>query len=102
MNFFSLLFGKSPYPAGSKPEVDRLIGELIRIGKGEDFLSERSGGSFDQTCRHKRAREIGQRMNDLGGLTLMEYVRDRVKKQLGETLSTHLEYAWDEIGVWVP
>jgi hypothetical protein len=102
MSFFTQLFAKPPYPAGSKPEVDRMIAELVQIGKGDDFLSERSGGAFDQNCRNKRAREIGARLNTLGGLPLMEYARDRVKKQLGANLATHLEYSWDEIGKWVP
>ncbi|MHC1783014.1 MAG: hypothetical protein AB9891_09715 [Anaerolineaceae bacterium] len=102
MGFFDRLFGKPPYPSGSKPEVDRLTAELIQIGKGDDFLSEHSGGAFDQNCRHKRAREIGGRLDALGGMRLMEYARDRVRKQLGVNLATHLEYAWDEIGAWVP
>lgn len=102
MGFFDDLFRKPPYPAGSKSEIDHLISELAQIGRGDDFLSERSGGAFDQNCRHKRAREIGERLNTLGGMPLMEYVRDRVRKQLGQQLTTHLEYAWDEIGAWVP
>jgi hypothetical protein len=102
MGFLEKLFGKPPYPPGSKPEVERLVSELVQIGKGDDFLSERSGGAFDQNCRHKRAREIGDRLNTLGGLRLMELTRNRVRKQLGANLAAHLEYAWDDIGAWVP
>ena len=56
---FSFLFPK--YPREFKAEVERLTENLISIGKKEDYLSVRSGGPFDQNCRHKGAREIGNR-----------------------------------------
>lgn len=101
MGFFDL-FSKRPYPASQKPEIDRMIENLVRIGQKEDFLSERSGGSFNAQCRHVGAREIGQRLADIGGIRLMEYVLKVVRKRLGMQLASHLSYAWTDIQKWVP
>jgi hypothetical protein len=95
------LFGKKPYPAERRSEVDRLIDDLIQIGKTEDYLSEVPGGAFNNQCRHVHAREIGQRLHDIGGVALMQYAMDRVHHKLGANLSAHLEYAWTEIGEWL-
>lgn len=100
MNFLSDLFVK-PYPGHAKQEVDRLIDELVRIGKTEDFLSERPGGAFNRESRHIRAREIGKRLDEIGGLPLMEYVNRQVRRKLGKNLSWHLEAAWKDIGKWI-
>ncbi len=100
MSFLSDLFIK-PYPSYAKPEVDRLIDELMRIGKTEDFLSERPGGGFNRESRHIRARDIGKRLNELGGLPLMEYANRQVRRKLGKNLSWHLEAAWKDIGDWI-
>ena len=102
MSFFADLFGIVPSPATNREEVDRLLDELLRIGKTDDFLSERPGGPFNVQCRHVRAIEIGKRLNQIGGEKLMEYSLRKVRKKLGKTIYAHLEYAWDEIGQWVP
>lgn len=102
MAFLHSLFGKSPVPRELKPEVDRMVEELVRIGKAEDFLSERPGGSFNAQCRHVRARDIGKRLNEIGGFALMEQIYKRIRKQLGAQLASHLSYAWADIGKWVP
>lgn len=104
MGFWQDLFGGGGPRLGKseKMEADRLIEELIKIGKQDDYLSERPGAPFNIQCRHVRARQIGTRLNELGGLELMQLAHRRVKKKLGATLSSHLEYAWDEIGQWVP
>ncbi|MHB0923458.1 MAG: hypothetical protein ACYC6H_06935 [Bellilinea sp.] len=102
MGFLDFLFGKSLVPSELKPEVDRMVQDLIRIGQTEDFLSERPGGSFNAQSRHIRAREIGKRLNEIGGFELMEKIYKRVRKQLGAQVATHLSYAWAEIGKWVP
>jgi hypothetical protein len=78
-----------------------LVSELIRIGETDDFLSERPGPPFNFQCRHIRSREIGKRLDELGGLRLMEFVHKKVKKKLGKILVSHLEYAWSEIGNWI-
>ncbi len=101
MGLFDFL-GKRPYPSAQKNEVERLIENLIRIGQTEDFLSERPGGSFNAQCRHAGAREIGARLEAIGGFELMEYVLKRVRKKLGSNLAAHLSYAWTDIGKWVP
>jgi len=102
MSFLADLIGKVPCPAHARQEVDRLIDELLRIGKTEDFLSERPGGSFNVQCRHVRSIGIGKRLNEIGGEKLMEYSLRRVKKKLGKDIFAHLEYAWDDLGQWVP
>ena len=100
MDFLTDMFVK-PYPAHAKDEVERLIEELLRIGKVDDFLSERSGGAFNRECRHIRAREIGKRLDELGGVDLMLYVNRRVRRKLGKNMSWHLEAAWKDIGHWI-
>jgi hypothetical protein len=104
MGFLSKLFGTRmpPIPKEHREEVERLIAELIEVGKRDDFLSERPGGNFTAQCHHVRARVIGKRLNDIGGFTLMEAARNRVKQKLGANLAAHLDYAWSEIGQWVP
>jgi hypothetical protein len=100
MQFFRDLFGK-PYPSQNQPEVERLLEELVKIGKKDDFLSERPGGGFNSQCRHIRTREIGKRLDEIGGLPLMEYANRYVARKDGKALSSHLEYAWSEIGKWL-
>lgn len=102
MGFLDALFGKSVVPPALKPEVERMVEELVRIGRTEDFLSERPGGSFNSQCRHVRSREIGQRLNEIGGFALMEMINKRIKKQLGAQAASHLSYSWADIGKWVP
>ncbi len=100
MSFLRDLILGAPCPPGHKKEVDRLLKELLRIGRTDDFLSERPGQSFNLQCRHIRAREIGKRLDEIGGISLMEYAYQRVNKQLGSTLGEHLDFAWREVGSW--
>lgn len=100
MNYLRDLLFK-PYPAHAQQEVQRFLDELVRIGKTEDFLSERPGGSFNRESRHIRARDIGRRLNEIGGLALMEYANRYVRRKLGKNLSWHLEAAWKDIGQWI-
>jgi hypothetical protein len=92
---------QKPYPSHAQQEVTRLLDELVRIGKTEDFLSERPGGAFNRDSRHIRARDIGVRLNDIGGLRMMEYANRYVRRKLGKNLSWHLEAAWKDIGDWI-
>lgn len=101
MSFLTDLLGIVPCPSHSRNEVDRLLEELLRIGKADDYLSERPGGPFNIQCRHVRAIEIGKRLNEIGGEKLMVYALRNVKKKLGKEFLAHLEFAWDEIGQWV-
>jgi hypothetical protein len=102
MSFLADLLGIVPCPAHARDEVDRLLNELLRIGETDDFLSERPGGAFNIQCRHVRAIQIGKRLKEIGGSKLMEYSLRKIKKKLGKTIFAHLEYAWDDIGQWVP
>lgn len=101
MNFFDSLFSPPPYPSDRKPEVDKLITELIKVGKMDDFLSERPGGQFNAQCRNMHAREIGQRLHEIGGVPLMELAYRRVRRSLGKNMAAHLGYAWTDVGRWV-
>jgi hypothetical protein len=98
---FSLL-KPPPCPKGSLGELKELLAELHHIGRTDDFLSERPGLPFDSKCRHARARQIGARLDDLGGIELMEYVYQKMCRRLGKTLAAHLEYCWAGIGSWLP
>ena len=82
-------------------DVDAFVSELITIGRKEDFLAEQPGGAFNGHCHHRRTREIGVKLNAMGGLELMWQVFYRVKKKVGKQLSDHLEYAWSGIGQWM-
>lgn len=94
------IFGPKLFQSRDKAEVNRLVDELVRIGIKEDYLSEHPGGGYNLQCRHIRAREIGQRLSDIGGLPLLIWVYDRVRKKAGKVAASHLEYAWQDVGVW--
>ncbi len=106
MGFFSNLFGGPGLPAGVdkglREEAEKLILELIDIGRKDDFLSERPGGQFNAQCHNIRARAIGRRLNDIGGLELMQNARERVRRKLKLNMAAHLDYAWTDIGSWKP
>ncbi len=103
MGIFNSLFNRGPgVPKENKAEVDALIAELLKIGKSEDFLSEVPGGLYNGQCRHLRTRTIGRRLDQIGGLALMQAVRERVRRKLGANLAAHLDYAWGDIGEWIP
>lgn len=94
-------FFNKPFPDHARKDVERMLEELVRIGKTEDFLSERPGASFNRDCRNIRAREIGVRLDEIGGLALMEYANRYVRRKLSKNLSWHLEAAWKDIGQWI-
>ncbi len=111
MSFLDRLFGREK-PAPRLPYVSPRLGanggympaefrafvdELTAIGRGEGFLSFKPGGRFNQQCRHIRAREIGMRLNMMGGSSLMRKVYERVDCPKARQLAA----AWDEIGDWV-
>jgi hypothetical protein len=110
VSFLDRVFGKQKPAAGMPyasrresgrsqipPEFLTLINELATIGNEEGFLSFRSGGRYNQQCRHIRAREIGLKLNMAGGSSLMRKVYDRVECQNVRQLAA----AWDQIGDWV-
>ncbi|HEY3345979.1 MAG TPA: hypothetical protein VGJ97_13680 [Anaerolineaceae bacterium] len=103
MELFGSLFNRGPsIPKEHKAEFDNLMTELLKIGKSEDFLSEQPGGAYNGQCRHLRARAIGRRLDQIGGLALMQAARDQVRRKLGANLAAHLDYAWADVGEWIP
>ena len=100
MSFFESLFSRSPVPTKDKDEVNRLLDELVRIGVKEDYLSEIPGSGYNAQCRHIRTRDIGRKLHEIGGLTLMQWAFKQVRKKAGKVPASHLEYAWTEIGEW--
>ncbi len=107
MGFFSNLFGGGgslppKIDRGLRDEAEQLIVELITIGRKDDYLSEHPGGLFNGQCHNIRARAIGRRLNEIGGLELMQSARERVRRKLKMTMASHLDYAWSDIGKWLP
>lgn len=100
MSLFDNLFGSKPYPPEAKEEVLKLIDELMVIGQKEDYLSVFPGGGYNAQCRHLRTRQIGDRLNKLGGITLMVWAFEKIRRRAGKVPASHLEYAWAEIGEW--
>ena len=93
-----------PYSSQHKAEVERLLGELVQVGSAGRFPFGAAGSGFNSQCRNIRARQIGTRLNDVGGLPLMEYAQRYVRRKggkKGKSLYEHLEYAWVEIGDWM-
>ncbi len=105
MDFIRQIFGQDEATASlsreEKQQADALLRELLEIGKREDYLSEIPGGSYDNHCRHRRAREIGRKLDQLGGIPLMWKGYQLVQKKVNKSAAAHLEYAWAEIGKWM-
>ncbi len=103
MNLWQTLFGHPAMRqlnAAQKSEYNRLLENLIRIGKTDDYLSLQPGGPFDVRCHHVEARRIGERLNEIGGLSLMQAARAQVQRKLKATPAEHLDYCWQDIGEW--
>lgn len=94
------LFKRAPCPSEFKPEVNKLIENLIKIGDRDDYLSEVPGSPFNFQCRHIEAITIGKRLHEIGDFPLMDYAFAKVRKKLGAKFSDHLDYAWKGIGNW--
>lgn len=97
---WNIVDGGPPCPAGDKDEVEKILEELTKIGKQDDFLSERPGYGFNSQCRHVRAIAIGRQLHAIGGMPLMDWVLKKIKRRLKAQLASHLEYAWDGVGEW--
>ncbi len=103
MSILDMIFGHPTIrqlPPHEKQEVKSLLAELVKIGKLDDFLSLQPGGPFNVRCHHVRARKIGERLNDIGGLDLMQAGRSHVKRKLKSVMAEHLDYCWQDIGEW--
>jgi len=105
MSIWDAIFG---YPAirqlppEHKREVKRLLEDLVKIGKLDDYLSLQPGSPFNIRCHHTGARKIGERLNEIGGLELMQAARSYVKHKLKSVIAEHLDYCWQDIGDWQP
>ncbi len=97
---WNIVDGAPPCPAGDRPEIEKLLEELIRIGKDDDYLALTVGSGFNVDKRHIRARAIGKRMHEVGGMNLMLWAHKKVQRRLKRQLAEHLEYAWDGVGEW--
>jgi hypothetical protein len=88
--------------SGRQEEIERLTAELIAIGKSDGFLSMQPGGKFNEAMRNIRAREIGERLDEIGGFELMQAVGKQVARSFGPGSSQgrELEAAWSGIGSW--
>ena len=95
-----------------KAEVERLMEELIRIGKDVSIiLSYRTGerqklgaSGFvrppEQGKVDARARAIGKRLQVIGGHGLMVKAYERVKNELGQEAGRELSACWQGVGYW--
>ena len=105
MNIWIKIFGNPvirSLPQEQKREVERLLKELIKIGQLDDYLSLQPGSPFNIRCHHTGARRIGERLNQIGGLELMQAARGHVKQKLQPVMAEHLDYCWQDIGEWKP
>ena len=103
MSLIDILFGEEAIrnlPAERKQEVKEIINKLMVIGKQDDFLSVVPGGPFDHQCHHRQAKDIGRRLNAIGGLDLMMAVRMTIRRKLKDILAEHLDHCWKDIGEW--
>jgi hypothetical protein len=81
--------------------IHDLIERLIEIGRKE-VADSRSSSHFLDEARAE-TEEIGQRLNELGGvdgLELMQTAHATVQSRLGGIPARELEAAWGGIGEW--
>lgn len=92
----------------SKPtdnrKVEAMMNELIKIGRRSNFIclsddQKKKAREFDEELCHRRAKEIGETLNSLGGMELMQAAYYRVK-QAGAGSARSLEHCWNGIGEW--
>lgn len=83
------------------PDADSLVEELIEIGQTYNFISD-PGGNFNKKGQHIRTREIGETLDRMGGIELMQAAYYRILASLGLTYARALECAWGHIGEWLP
>ena len=103
MSLFNRIFGEPEIRTldpQSKAEVKKMIEELVEIGRTDDFLSLIPGGPFDIQCHHREAKQIGTRLNQIGGIPLMMAVRQTIKYKLKDVMAEHLDHCWKGVGDW--
>ena len=103
MSIFDIFFGDPAIRQlnnHQQGEVQNIIAKLIQIGKTDDFLSLAPGGTFDVQCHHREARDLGKRLNEMGGMPLMLAVREKIRRKLKAVMAEHLDHCWKGIGDW--
>jgi len=103
MSFFDIFFGDPAIRQlnnHQQGEVQNIIAKLIQIGKTDDFLSLAPGGAFDVQCHHREARDLGKRLDEMGGMPLMLAVREKIRRKLKAVMAEHLDHCWKGIGDW--
>jgi len=81
--------------------ADSLVKELLRIGMEGGYISLPLRSGFDEKGRSKRAIEIGQSLDSLGGMALIQAAAYRIRAHAGNAKSAELERAWHGIGEWL-
>jgi len=84
---------------------DELFQELLDIAECYGTNAYYSGGYFllpsgDGQVKNERARRVGLRLHELGGIKLMREAHAFVLAQAGRTAARDLETCWDGIGEW--
>lgn len=105
MSLFNRIFGEPEIRAldqQNKTEVKQMIDQLVKIGNMDDFISLTPGGPFDFQCHHREAKQIGSRLNQIGGVPLMLAVRQTIQSKLKGVLAEHLDHCWKGVGDWQP
>jgi len=91
-------------------EADKLILELEAIGHEAGFLKPTKTkknahllNQFNANNHHVRAKEIGSKLNEIGGIKLMALARHRVARKFKGARrfgGRELDFCWDGIGAW--
>jgi len=86
-------------PAAESDESSMLARELVEIGR--KVPQDRYSASWFLSSARGRAREIGARLNELGGIDRMLAAHESVRQALGGVAARELEAAWGGIGEWM-
>ena len=109
MSIWNKLFCGSQKSSGTKvvrwdqdiyhadPEVNRLIIELLKIGRTGGYIGK-PGGEYDEDGRHKLARSIGTTLFQKGGHGLMVRAAEAVFR-IGYPEGP-LSSCWHGVGHW--
>ncbi len=82
--------------------MDQLIRELADIGRRTSFVGTPDGTVYDDHHCHIRAREIGAKLNEQGGMELMLAAHEFVARELsGTPRARELEACWGGVGSWM-
>ena len=88
--------------AGESGELGKLVRELIGIGRATSYVGTPDGTFYDEHHCHIRAREIGARLDQLGGMELMRAAHEQVARELaGTARARELEACWGGVGRWM-